>query len=334
MSWGHPEYFWLLLLIVALGAARIIWARAIRRAYAGIGAGEPSFTRAVGARRERARAWMLWLGLSALVLAMASPRWGAREEKRQSTGADVLLVIDCSRSMLATDFYPTRMEAARRKAITLLHLAPEMRMALMPFAGTSVLRCPLTGDQHALELMLQDCSPDLFPAKDGYQGTAIGDAVQMAVQVLDRQVERGQAVLVISDGADEDKDAVRKAADKAKALGIAVYGLFLGDKDREVPLEIDGKTENMKSDSATLDDLATASGGISVSATNDDADVKALHEHIQAHIAQTPWEERQRVVQSERYQIPLLAGIALIAAGALMPTRRRIKESVELAEAA
>jgi Ca-activated chloride channel family protein len=237
--------------------------------------------------------------------------------------------------MLADDFYPNRMEAARHKAIDLLRLAPETRMALMPFAGTAVLRCPLTGDHHALEVMLQDCSPELFPAKDGYQGTAIGESVQMAVQILDRQVERGQAVLVISDGADDDMDAVQKAAAKAKELGVAVYGLFLGDKDREVQLEIDGKTELMKADSRSLDDLANASGGISVSATNDDADVKLLHEHIQSHVAQTPWEERQRTVQSERYQWPLLLAIALIAAGALLPTRRRATRIAELtAEAA
>lgn len=323
MSWGHP------LLLLAVGAVAILaalrwwWGAARRRALAPTGAGLAHLTASVGRRRERLRAALLWLGLALGALALAAPRWGASEQTRQATGADLLLVLDCSRSMLAGDLYPTRLEVARRKAMDLLRLAPETRLALMPFAAVPVLRCPLTGDHQAVGAMLADCSPDLFPAGDGYQGTAIGAAVREGLGVLGRQVERGQAILVMSDGSDPDGAAVQQAAEAAKAAGVPVYGLFLGDTERRVSLSIDGRDEVMSADRSTLDGLATATGAISVNATTGDEDVQALLAHLGGAVAQRPWEERQRVVASERYLWLLLPAIALLAAGALLPTRRR-----------
>jgi Ca-activated chloride channel family protein len=283
----------------------------------------PHLTLAVGRRRERLRAALLWLGLALIALAIAGPRWGMAAQVRRQTGADLLLLLDCSRSMLAADLYPSRIEAARRKAVDLVGIAPETRMALMPFAAVPVLRCPLTGDHEALSRMLKDCSPDLFPAEQGYQGTAIGDAVQEALRVLAHGAERGQAVLIMSDGSDDDRAAVDRAAKAAKEAGVAVFGLFLGDPDGKATLEIDGKQEAMAATRATLDDLASATGGACVNATTDDADVRALVARIQATVAQRPWESRALITASERYHYPLLPGIALVALGALLPTRRR-----------
>lgn len=323
MSWGQPLLLLALIAVAALAVLRWWWGAARRRALAPTGAGLAHLTASIGRRRERIRAGLLWLGLAMGAIALAAPRWGASEQTRQATGADLLLVLDCSRSMLAADLYPTRLEVARRKAMDLLHLAPETRLALMPFAAMPVLRCPLTGDHQAIGEMLGDCSPDLFPAESGYQGTAIGTAVREGLGVLNRQVERGQAILVMSDGSDPDADAVKQAAEAAKAAGVPVYGLFLGDTERNVTLSIDGKDEVMRADRTTLDTLATATGAISVNATTGEEDVQALLQHLNGAVAQRPWEERQRVVASERYLWFLLPAIILLAAGALLPTRRR-----------
>lgn len=323
MTWGHPLLLALLAAVAALALLRWWWGVARRRALAGIGAGVAHLTASVGRRREGVRAVLLWLGLALGCAAIAAPRWGSSEQTRQASGADVLLILDCSRSMLATDLHPNRLEVARRKAQDLLRLAPETRLALMPFAALPVLRCPLTGDHQAVGEMLHDCSPDLFPAEAGYQGTAIGAAVAEGLGILGRQVERGQAILVMSDGSDPDAEAVQKAGEAAKAAGVPVYGLFLGDTERTVTLSIDGKDEVMRAERTTLDGLATATGAISVNATTGDEDIQALLQHLAATVAQRPWEERQRVVASERYRWLLLPAIALLAAGALLPTRRR-----------
>ncbi len=324
MSWGHPLLLALLAGVVLLAGLAAWWARRIRRAQAGLGSGVEDLMRSVGRRRERLRAVLLWSGLAMGVIALASPRWGSGEQTRTASGADVLIVLDCSRSMLANDLYPDRMQAARRKALDLLRVAPELRLALMPFAALPVLRCPLTGDHQALGEMLADCSPELFPAEAGYQGTAIGAAVQEGLGVLGREVERGQAILVMSDGSDDDTEAVKKAAEAAKAAGVPVYGLFLGDSERKVSLLIDGRNEEMAADRTTLDTLATATGAICVNAVTTDQDVHALADHLVRTVAQRPWEERQHIVASERFRWFLLPAIVLLAAGALLATRRRI----------
>lgn len=323
MTWANPHLLWLLLGVAALAAGSWWWHAIIRRARAGVGAGVPHLTMGVGHKREVLRSLLLWSGLALLVVTLAGPRWGTRDEVQSSRGADLLLVIDCSRSMLAKDLYPDRLEAARRKAIDLLHLAPETRLALMPFAAVSVLRCPLTGDHSAIELMLQDCTPELFPAENGYQGTAIGEAVQNGLRALGKQSDRGQSILVMSDGADDDTAAVDAAGAAAKALGVPVYGLFFGDPEREVSISIDGKDEVMRADRTTLDTLATATGGLCVNARSDPEDIRVIHEHLRTHVVQLPWEERRRIVQSEKYQFVLLPAMLLILLGMLLPTRRK-----------
>lgn len=323
MSWGHVLLLWLLLGIAVLAGAGVWWRITARKQLATLGA-----PLTIGRRRERLRAIFLWLGLVVGVVALAGPRWGSVSETHTATGTDVVLVLDCSRSMQATDLYPTRIEAARRKAQDLLRLAPGTRMALMPFAALPVLRCPLTGDHQALGEMLQDCSPELFPAESGYQGTAIGTAVSEALRTLGGQGERGQAVLVMSDGADDDHAAVQHAADAAKAAGVPVVGVFIGDPDKQVTLAIDGRDEVMTADRSSLEKLATDTGGLCVNAVLDDRDVQAVADFLATHTAQRPWEERRRIVASERFQWLLVPAILLLAAGALLPTRRRLPRGV------
>ena len=323
MSWAHPHFLWLLLAIVVLIGLTFWWRRSARRSRAALGAGVPHLTAAVGHKRTILRAVLLWSGLTLLIFALAGPRWGAGDEVQSQTGADVLLILDCSRSMLAKDIHPDRLEAARRKVKDLLLLAPETRLALMPFAAEPVLRCPLSGDHSAIESMLEDCTPALFPADDGYQGTAIGDAVQAGLKILGKPTDRGQSIIIMSDGADEDKASVDTAAAAAKALGIPIYGLFFGDPEREVSIVIDGKEEVMRADRTTLDALATATSGLCVNARTDPEDTRVIHDHMRTHVVQLPWEERRRIVQSERYQLVLLPAFLLIAFGMLIPTRRR-----------
>ncbi len=317
MSWAHPLLLWLLAGLLVLAGLAVWWQVWLRQRLARLGAPER-----IGIRRERLRLVLLWLGLAGVLTALAGPRWGSVTETRSANGADVVLLIDCSRSMLAEDLYPNRLEVARRKAQDLLRLAPGTRMALMPFAAVPVLRCPLTGDHQALGEMLKDCSPDLFPGD--YQGSAVGTGVREALTILGRQVERGQAVVVMSDGADDNTESVRKAAEAAKAAGVPVLGLFLADPDKTAKLVIDGHEEVMTADRSSLELLAKETGGLCVNAVPDDRDVKALAEHLERSASARPWEERRRMVASERFQWFLLPALLGLAAGALLPTRRKL----------
>ncbi len=323
MSWAEPWLLWVLA-AVPFAAVLMWWLRGrLRRRQASVGAGQDHLTGSVSRPLVRLRAILLWSGLAVAILAAAGPRWGAENSLRKRSGADILVVLDCSRSMQADDLSPTRMAAARRKALQLLDRLPQSRLAVMPFANIATLRCPFTGDHQALGGILEDCSPELFPAEMGLQGTAIGRAVQEALRYLGSARERGQAILVISDGADPDEKAVESAATAVKDAGIPVFGWYVADDSRKVSLMIDGKLEEMTSSRTTLERLAEVTGAVSVNCTTGPEDVEFLAKELEARLAARPWEERRRTVASERYRFPLLIAIGLIAAGALLPTRRR-----------
>lgn len=322
MTWGAAWILWLLPGLAALLALRLYWGWRVRRRQGRIGALDAQLTSSHHPGRNLARILLLWAGLALLVIALAQPRGGMALATRIGRGANLVFAVDCSRSMQANDLYPTRMQAARNKARELLRLAPEHRVALMPFAGRSILRCPLTGDHQALCQLLEECSPDLFPVEYDLQGTAIGDTVQTAVTLLAEHSDRGQAIVIFSDGADPDQEAVKKASDMARFANIPIYGLFLGDPDRETKLEIDGRPEVMKPEPKTLEDLATATEAICVHASTDHADVQALFEHIDRHLAKREWREQQQSVAQEQYRWPLGLGLILILCGCWLGTRR------------
>jgi len=331
MSWAHPLLAIILPLCVAASfLLAALWSRRVRHRQRSIGTGVAHLTTSVGRRRESWRSGLLWSGLLLLAVSMAGPRWGSESVEQHQSGADILLLMDCSRSMLTTDIYPTRIEAARRKALDLLEEAPELRIALMPFAAVPILRCPFTGDHAALEEILKDCSPDLFPVEDGLQGTAIGAGVTEGLNLLSHGAERGQAILIMSDGLDDDQESVEKAAKAAKDAGIPVFGLFFGDPAVTSTLTIDGQSQAMNPERQTLEKLADATGGICVTATRDDADVTALIARIEHSLKLGVWESHARIVASDRYQWPLGIGILLIVAGTLLPSRRREPPRVAL----
>jgi Ca-activated chloride channel homolog len=323
MTWGAG---WValavpLLALVAIGSWW--WRRRIVAGAAGVGAGQHAHTTSQAMGRAVVRAACLWGGLGLCVLALAQPRWGGGQRDRAAHGADVVVLLDCSRSMLATDLVPSRLEAARRACLDLLREAPHLRLGLMPFAGTAVLRCPPTGDAGVLTDMLEDCSPELFPASAGLQGTAIGLAVTEALAVLGRSHVAGQAILVVSDGADPDAAAVQAAAQRAKDAGVPVFGLFAGDPERPASLLIDGQQQTMTADTTTLHALATATGGLWVAHTLDGRASRLIAEGIDRVAGGRDWEERRQSVAAERYRWLLVPGLACLILGVLMPTRRR-----------
>lgn len=323
MTWQDPGLLWLLLLVALIAGLRWWWGRQLLRAQSGIGTATPILTVNHGRRRAGLRQALLWGALGLGVIALAGPRWGAQERTEESRGADLYIAIDASRSMLAQDSHPTRLAAAKRKALSLMDSAPEHRVALMPFAGTSVLMTPLTGDRDAIAELLLEVDPELFPARHGMQGTAIGDTVDDALELIGETGAAGAAILIFSDGADPDEDAVSTAANAAAAAGVPIYTVFFGDPSREATVTINGREVVMEADRSTLDLLPSRTGGISVNATPGQKDVQAIADHIDGHLEMKPWEEQRREVATQRYQWFLGPVLLLLFAGLLLPTYRR-----------
>jgi Ca-activated chloride channel family protein len=306
-------------LVTGLGAFALWRYQVHRHKRLGPPAKETSFFTALG----RLGLCSTLLGIVLVVIAVARPRGQPEVSTVRTRGADIAVCLDCSRSMSATDLPPDRMEAARRKILTLVKGDRGHRVALIPFARTPVLRCPPTGDATALTTMVRDCDPGLFPAEYGLQGTAIGKAVSFAVETLQKERNRGQAILVVSDGGDPKPKEVEEAAKAARAAGLSVSGLAIGVAGQTATIPVEGKNVEVPMDPKTLDTLALDTGGIRVSSTLDDKDVQTLLDFFDRASQNRPWEERRRQVASERYQWFLIPGIILIALGILLPTGSR-----------
>ncbi|MEB2346755.1 MAG: VWA domain-containing protein [Deltaproteobacteria bacterium] len=229
----HPEWAPLALVCAALVALLVLasWWRARRRAQRLLG--DPGV---VGARRL-ARDLALLVGLAAITAAALGPRLGQRIERVSASGADVVLLLDVSRSMDAADVAPSRLVRARQLAIELLaRLEPGDRAALAAFAGRGVLLTPLTPDHDALAELTGALDGELL----GDRASDLGAGTGAALAAFEEASRRPRVIVVLSDGEDPAGGGTAGAAALARA-GVRLVAIALGsDEGAAVPEAGDG----------------------------------------------------------------------------------------------
>jgi Ca-activated chloride channel family protein len=239
---AHPLLLWCLAALPLL-AGLALWARRRRR---------QALLRLGGlAALERRPRWALvvrrlslLLGLACLAVGAAGPRWGRDWSQAAAPGRDLVVVLDCSRSMLAER--PSRLEQARTALLDLdeaLRRRGGYRVALVTFAARAKVVCPLTHDldhfrEALLTLDLSGPDPDLTPVADDPSGTRIGRALAMAaLAVHDSRFAGARDILLLSDGDDPARDGEwRKGAARVHLEGIPCYCVGLGDPDEDHPV--------------------------------------------------------------------------------------------------
>ena len=179
---------------------------------------------------SRARQWgkvLLVVAASLLiVLSLARPAWNPRPEKVESKGRDIVFVLDVSRSMMAEDLKPNRLERAKLAIRDLIDKIEGDRVALVAFAGTATVKCPLTQDYGFFRLMLDDTGPESISRG----GTLIGDALRKTVdEVYSDRLKRYKDIILITDGEDQDSFPV-EAAREVGERGIRLIAIGLGDE--------------------------------------------------------------------------------------------------------
>jgi Ca-activated chloride channel family protein len=335
MHFGNPQVLWLLflwLVLVILGVRTLAWrARVARRI------GQPELVERLYPAEVRLwRRRRLALTLAALlflIIAAARPQYGRIERTMRSVGTNVLIAVDCSKSMDADDVKPSRIEAARRSLGMLLHRLTGNRVGILAFAGEAFLACPMTLDQEMAGLVLQSLDTDAV----GVQGTDIGAAIETATGAFERGApEGGRALVLLTDGEDLEGHAI-EAARQAKAKGVHVYAIGIGTAQGTPLLEKKegntggfkddpntGKKVNTRLQMQTLDQIASITGGKAFAA--DDAPGAAV-DHVSALIeslAKSDLEARKQVLFQDRCQWFLAPALLLILCMMLMrptPTR-------------
>jgi len=330
-TWLHAAWAGLFALVIVWGAAAARRGGAARFAggMAGQLAGRTSAWRAI------VSALALGLGLAGAAVALARPQGAPVLTPTTATGRDLVFVIDVSRSMLADDLKPTRLARAKLWINDLLGSIDGDRVALVAFAGSPVVKCPLTLDYAFFALALDDLSPQSV----GRGGTNIGDALRaVASDVIGDDDSRPCDIVLITDGEDQESFPVQ-AAEAAGQRGVRIIALGLGDESggsrvmvpdesgRESALEYGGKAVLSKQDASTLAGIAQATpGGAYFNVGTGTIQLDKVYRDLIATAPRARMEGADRRVFVEYFQYFLGAAVALAALHALLgdcASRRR-----------
>jgi len=190
---------------------------------------------------------LLLSGLGLLLFSASNPQWGTKKEKTKVESADIFIAFDISQSMMAQDISPSRLERAKRFTEKMLRSFRGDRIGLIYFAGDAYLQMPLTNDYAAAELFIKSANPNLA----GTQGTAIDEAIDLALKAYEDDVQHQRALIIISDGEDHEGRAVAKAKEGADG-GLVIYTIGVGTENGAfVPYLNRGRAEYKKDDAGS-----------------------------------------------------------------------------------
>ena len=280
------RFLWLLLLVPLIPAlyavALAFRKRRIRRF------GDPKMVAHLMPHYSRAKGWvriiLFTLAFFFFVIGLSRPQIGAKLSERQTKGAEIMICLDVSNSMLAQDYTPCRLERAKLAISSLVDKLHDDRIGLIIFAGSSFVQLPVTTDYVSAKMVLSSIDAGSVPV----QGTAIGDAIHTAMKSFSAQSEKSRVIILISDGENHEDDAVAAAKEAAQA-GIRIYTVGVGSAAGQ-PIPVDGELLRDKDgnivvthlDEKTLRQIAEAGGGAYIQAGNEEFGLNPIINDIRA----------------------------------------------------
>ena len=264
MNFEYPLLLWLLVLPLLLVALYVYRELAGRRPHLRVSKAAPWMQ---GGRSPLAviRHLPMVLRTAALcliIVALARPRSSTEVEKRDSEGIDIVLAMDVSTSMLARDFTPDRLSAAKDIAIEFIAQRPSDRMGIVVFAGESYTQCPLTTDRASLINLMKEVQTDLIE-----DGTAIGNGLATAVARMMDSDAPSRVVILLTDGVNNSGEvAPQTAAEIAKTYGVRVYTIGVGANGMApypvmTPWGVEMQKVQVEIDEDLLKSIAETTGG-------------------------------------------------------------------------
>ena len=217
---------------------------------------------------------LLMIAYAFIVLGVAGPRIGIRLQETKRAGSEIIIALDVSNSMMAEDIQPNRLERAKQAVSRLIDRLGDNRIGLIVFAGEAYTQLPITSDYVSAKMFLSAISTESVPV----QGTAIGAAINLAVNSFSPASEAGKAIIIITDGENHEDDPV-KAAEEAAKRGISVHAVGVGStQGSPIPLRPrNGQRDFMRDragnvvmtrlDENTLQEMTIEGNGIYIRAT-------------------------------------------------------------------
>lgn len=252
------------------------------------------------------------IALVMIIIAIARPRSSTKMDKIDTEGIDIVLAIDVSTSMLARDFTPDRISAAKDIAIEFISQRPSDRMGIVVFAGESYTQCPLTTDRATLINLMKEIETGLIE-----DGTAIGNGLATAVARMQNSDAKSRVVILLTDGVNNSGEITpQTAADIAKTYGIRVYTIGVGANGTApypvmTPWGVQMQNVEVEIDENLLKNIAETTGGRYFRAT-DNTKLSEIYSEI------NKMEKARTTIDSFPIYKELFTGFALIALACLL----------------
>lgn len=280
--------------------------------------------------------WLVILGLMLALFSAARPQWGKTAERVSQRARNVAVAIDVSRSMLAQDVRPNRLERAKADVADLIDELGGDRCALIAFRHTGSVVCPLTSDHGFLRQALEQLSSESVAAGE----TDLGSAIRVSLEALDPAADDHNAIIIISDGGDLRGEAIA-CAELAKKRGIPIFTVGIGDpKHASTIPAVDGrgvqmyqgKAVTVKLEESALKTIAEVSRGRYVplaTAGTAETTLGAIYRRFLRQVAAKEQnEEFERV--AERYQVFLVPALIFLFVGAALSKGRLATRSPKI----
>ncbi len=314
ITYAHPFFFWLLVLIPLLAAYYFLFLNRKRPAvhYSSLGTFK-GINKTFRQRFIHMPVIFRLLALSVFIVAMARPQSTSQSQSINSEGIDIVLCLDISGSMLAEDFKPNRIEAAKKVALDFIDSRPNDRIALVIFSGESFTQCPLTTDHSVIKNLLRDINSGML-----VDGTAIGEGLATAVSRIKDSKAKSKVVILLTDGVNNagSVDPIT-AGEIAKSFGIKVYTIGVGTNGYapypvKTPFGIQYQNMEVQIDEDILRQIAKDTGGKYFRAT-DNSKLKEIYQEID-RMEKTVIEVTEFRRKGEEFLPLVLAGLLLLLA--------------------
>ncbi len=336
MRFEHPQILWLLLVLPPVLAVFFWWAlRSRQKLLAQFIQARLLATLTVGISpaRQKIRFALAILAAAFLIMALARPQRGFDLQEVEQRGLDIVVAVDTSKSMLATDIAPNRLARAKLAALELMQRAGTDRMGLVAFAGDAFLECPLTIDNTAFQQSVQALDVNSIPQG----GTALAAAIDEALKTF-KEKGHYKTLVLFTDGEDNDDGALEAAQHAAKeGLRIFTVGIGTAAGDLLRVTDANGNSDYVRDEQgnvvkshlneALLQQIATATGGFYLPLRGADA-IDTLYERGLAPLPKSEGKEQLVRRYHEQYQWPLAAAVLLLLAEMFLPERRRERKVI------
>ena len=261
---------------------------------------------------------LLSLSIVSLVLGLMNPKIGTQLETVKREGVDIVFAMDVSRSMLAEDIAPNRIEKSKRLVSAIINQLASDRVGIIAYAAQAVPQLPITTDYAAAKMFLQALNTDMLSS----QGTALDSAIDLAGTFFDDEDQTNRVIFLISDGEDHSEEA-SNAASRAAKLGIKIFTFGVGtESGAPIPLKRNGIIESYKKDSDgevvitklnqnILQNIAASTGGIYQDGNNTQKVLDFVSEQLKA-MDKKEFEAKKFVSFKDRFQAFLLAALIFL----------------------